>query len=129
YAQSKTANILFVRSLAEKLDSKGLKAYTLHPGAAMGTSLSPHLGEDDWKELSVLIREIRDPLDEKGTSFEFKTLNECAATHVVAAFDRPLHGHNGAYLTDGNLARKGELRSTATNPDDADKLWKLSEIW
>jgi NAD(P)-dependent dehydrogenase (short-subunit alcohol dehydrogenase family) len=41
YGQSKTANILFSKALAEKLGAKGLRAYSLHPGVALGTSLSP----------------------------------------------------------------------------------------
>lgn len=48
YGQSKTANILFARALAEKLGARGLRAYSLHPGVAFGTSLAPHgLTEED----------------------------------------------------------------------------------
>ena len=76
-----------------------------------------------------------------------KELDECTATHVVAAFDPRLDGmslrypfflpskpvltssidHNGAYLEDGDLVGKGVLRSTASKAEDAEKLWKLSE--
>jgi NAD(P)-dependent dehydrogenase (short-subunit alcohol dehydrogenase family) len=53
YGQSKTANILFARSLAEKLGARGLKAYSLHPGVAFNTSLAPHgLTDDDIASLS-----------------------------------------------------------------------------
>jgi NAD(P)-dependent dehydrogenase (short-subunit alcohol dehydrogenase family) len=45
YGQRKTANILFSRALAEKLGSRGLTAYSLHPGVALGTSLAPGFGE------------------------------------------------------------------------------------
>lgn len=52
YGQSKTANILFARSLAEKLGAKGVKAYSLHPGVAFNTSLAPQgLTEDDLAAL------------------------------------------------------------------------------
>jgi NAD(P)-dependent dehydrogenase (short-subunit alcohol dehydrogenase family) len=55
YGQSKTANILFARALAEKWGAKGLKAYSLHPGVAFGTSLAPHeLTNDDLASLSKL---------------------------------------------------------------------------
>jgi NAD(P)-dependent dehydrogenase (short-subunit alcohol dehydrogenase family) len=55
YGQSKTANILFARALAEKWGAKGLKAYSLHPGVAFGTSLAPHeLTNDDLASLSEL---------------------------------------------------------------------------
>jgi hypothetical protein len=56
--------------------------------------------------------------------FHWKTLDECAGTHVVAAFDPRLEDFNGAYLEDGNL---GEVEPTAKEPEDAEKLWKLSE--
>jgi hypothetical protein len=58
------------------------------------------------------------------SEFDFKTLDECAATHVVAAFDDRLEAYNGAYLEDGNL---GTVEPTAAKPEDVDKLWKLSE--
>lgn len=45
YGQSKTANILFAMSLAEKLGLKhGLLAFSLHPGV-IWTNLGNHL---DW---------------------------------------------------------------------------------
>lgn len=43
YGQSKTANMLFAISLAEKLGSRGLQAFSLHPGAILDTSLAKHL--------------------------------------------------------------------------------------
>lgn len=58
--------------------------------------------------------------------FDLKSLDECAATHVVAAFDTRLDDYNGAYLDNGNVAPQ-ELQSTAKNPEDPEKLWKLSE--
>jgi NAD(P)-dependent dehydrogenase (short-subunit alcohol dehydrogenase family) len=35
--------MLFAISLAEKLGSRGLQAYSLHPGAILETSLGNHL--------------------------------------------------------------------------------------
>lgn len=32
YAQSKSANMLYALSLSKKLESKGIKAFSLHPG-------------------------------------------------------------------------------------------------
>jgi NAD(P)-dependent dehydrogenase (short-subunit alcohol dehydrogenase family) len=120
YGQSKTANILFSNALAEKLGPKGLKAYSLHPGQTMGTSLAPGFDEEDLKELEAKDKEIG-----WDRGFDFKSLDECAATHVVAAFDPRLDEYNGAYLTDGNLS--DDVQPTAKNPGDAEKLWKLSE--
>lgn len=46
YGQSKTANMLFAVSLAQKLGQrKGLLAFSLHPGVIMDTTLGAHV---DW---------------------------------------------------------------------------------
>jgi NAD(P)-dependent dehydrogenase (short-subunit alcohol dehydrogenase family) len=120
YGQSKTANILFSRALAERLGPRGLRAYSLHPGVALGTSLAPGFGEEDLKSLQTKDKEIG-----WDRELDLKTLDECAATHVVAAFDPRLDGYNGVYLENGNLS--DDLQPTATRPGDAEKLWKLSE--
>jgi NAD(P)-dependent dehydrogenase (short-subunit alcohol dehydrogenase family) len=120
YGQSKSANILFSKSLAEKLGPKGLRAFSLHPGVTLGTSLSPGFDDEQMKSLEAKDAEIGWT---KG--LDFKNLDECAATHVVAAFDPRIDAYNGAYLADGNLS--GELQPTVTKEGDAEKLWKLSE--
>ncbi|KAL1644889.1 hypothetical protein SLS61_008570 [Didymella pomorum] len=121
YGQSKTANILFARSLAEKAGSKGLKAYSLHPGVAFNTSLAPQgLTDDDLASLNAKDKEIG-----WNRELDIKNLDECSATHVVAAFDPRLDDYNGIYLENGNLS--DDLQPTATHPADAEKLWKLSE--
>lgn len=53
YGQSKTANILFTNALVERLGSKGLKAYSLHPGQVMGTSLAVGFDDQDLADLSM----------------------------------------------------------------------------
>lgn len=120
YGQSKSANILFSKGLAAKLANKGLRAYSLHPGVTMGTSLSPGFGEEELESLKKKDAEMG-----WNTNFDIKTLDECAATHVVAAFDPRLDGYNGVYLEDGNLSKNEQ--PTVKKEGDAEKLWKLSE--
>lgn len=120
YGQSKSANILFSNALAEKLGPKGLKAFSLHPGVTFGTSLSPGFNEEDLESLKA--KDVEIGWDRE---LELKTLDECAATHVVAAFDPRIDAYNGRYLADGNLS--DDLQPTVTNEGDAEKLWKLSE--
>jgi NAD(P)-dependent dehydrogenase (short-subunit alcohol dehydrogenase family) len=56
YGQSKTANILFSNALAQKLGSRGLKAFSLHPGQTLGTSLAPSgFSDEDLADLSSCI--------------------------------------------------------------------------
>ncbi|KAF2266199.1 putative short-chain dehydrogenase [Lojkania enalia] len=125
YGQSKTANILFSKGLAKKLGSKGLHSYSLHPGVVFGTSLAPGVGDADFKELRALDIELGEVKGGEEHFLDIKSMDECAATHVVAAFDPRIDAYNGAYLEDGNIS--SDIRPTASNPDDVDKLWDLSE--
>ncbi|KAH6613090.1 putative short-chain dehydrogenase [Boeremia exigua] len=124
YGQSKTGNVLFSKALARKLGSRGLQSYSLHPGVNLETSLSGAVeggfSKEDIAELEAMNKKLGWTED-----FDMKDLDECAATHVAAAFDPRLKPYNGAYLEDGNVSDR--LQPTATNPEDIDKLWKLSE--
>jgi NAD(P)-dependent dehydrogenase (short-subunit alcohol dehydrogenase family) len=51
YAQSKTANMLFSVSLAQKLAKHGLVSVSLHPGVIQ-TKLSRDLSMENFSELS-----------------------------------------------------------------------------
>lgn len=57
YGQSKTGNILFSKALAKKLGPRGLRAYSLHPGVNLDTSLSGAeqggFSDDDVASLST----------------------------------------------------------------------------
>lgn len=120
YGQSKTANILFSVALAQKLGNRGLKAYSLHPGVTLGTSLAPPMDDSTLESVRKKDAEIG---WEGG--FDMKTLDECAATHVVAAFDERLSAFNGVYLENGNLS--DNVLPTARGEGDAERLWALSE--
>ncbi|KAL6913634.1 hypothetical protein ACHAPO_003375 [Fusarium lateritium] len=127
YGQSKTANMLFAISLAEKLGSRGLLAYSLHPGAILETSLANHLGNLD--SLIEADRAMGDPWGWVDWSTVPVTPEVGAATHVFAAFDPDLKDHNGAYLLDCRLADPfaDTVRPWATSSTEAELLWRLSE--
>ncbi|KAH8807555.1 hypothetical protein F5884DRAFT_752140 [Xylogone sp. PMI_703] len=118
YGQSKTANILFAVSLAKKLQARNIKAFSLHPGNAM-TNLAGHLAPTtDW---GVIMKRISDngiPIP------QFKSLDGACATTIAAAIDPALEEFSGAYLDDCNPAK---ATPEATSPENAEKLWKLSE--
>ncbi|PSN62465.1 short-chain dehydrogenase [Corynespora cassiicola Philippines] len=124
YGQSKAANILYSKALAQKLGSKGLRAYSLHPGVFFGTGLSPDIQQADFDEFKARDIEIGALKDGEEVTFDVKDIDSFTSTNVVAAFDPRLDGHNGAYLEDANIA---EPWPTATSLEDAEKLWKLSE--
>ncbi|KAI1089022.1 WW domain-containing oxidoreductase [Rostrohypoxylon terebratum] len=127
YGQSKTANMLFTLSLAEKLGGKGLQAYSLHPGV-IGTNLDNAL---DWNVQLPSLRAADRALGNKEgwADFKWKTPDEGAATHVYAAFDPNLKDHNGAYLENSHVADPWveTVKPWGTSQIEAARLWKLSE--
>lgn len=124
YGQAKTANILFSRSLAEKLGSKGVFSYSLHPGSIATTSLGVHV--DDWAVSyanlqAATLKNTGRPL---GQMAALKTSEQGSATQLIAALDPQYENVNGAYFDDSVPAEPAEH---ARSLEDAEKLWKLSE--
>ncbi|KAF2738236.1 NAD(P)-binding protein [Polyplosphaeria fusca] len=126
YSQSKTANILFSKALAQKLGARGLKSFSLHPGVIFGTALSTDVSDEDFADLKRIDKELGEVGGNDDFEWPMKTLQEGAATHVVAAFDPRIEAGNGGYLADGHLAPE-EMRPTVRKEEDVEKLWKLSE--
>ncbi|KAF7165929.1 hypothetical protein CNMCM5623_009921 [Aspergillus felis] len=127
YGQTKTANMLMAISLAEKLASRNLLAFSLHPGVIF-TNIANHLDLDlDFKELGALDREQGNPEGWKG--LEPKPVQTGVSTHIYAAFDPDLAEHNGKYLIDCHVADPwvDTVKPFATSPIEAERLWKLSE--
>lgn len=123
YGQAKTANILFAVGLEERLGSAGVHANALHPGAII-TELGRHLVSEDMDFLRA----------RGGGSMQFKTVEAGAATTVFAATAPELEGQGGHYLEDCHIARIDDtddalsgVRSYALDPENAERLWAISE--
>ncbi|KAF4633527.1 hypothetical protein G7Y89_g4591 [Cudoniella acicularis] len=127
YAQSKTANMLFSVSLAQKLRKKGLVSVSLHPGIIQ-TRISRDLAMEDFGELSQLDR-IQGYRAFWGLPYHFKTPSQGVATHVFAAFHPSLEfpENNGSYLVDSQVVAPKIFQSWARDPLEAERLWALSE--
>jgi NAD(P)-dependent dehydrogenase (short-subunit alcohol dehydrogenase family) len=54
YGQSKTANMLFSVSLAEKLGARGVKSFSLYPGRIV-TGIGRHLVAEEWVKAGASI--------------------------------------------------------------------------
>ncbi|KAI1389960.1 NAD(P)-binding protein [Hypoxylon trugodes] len=126
YGQSKTANILFGVSIAQKFGSK-LRAYSLHPGV-----IQTNLDRDvDWAVDGQGLKSADQLLGnaEGWSEFKWKSPQQGAATHAFAAFSPSLNSHNGAYLQDCQIADPWvhTVKPWATSAVEAEKLWKLSE--
>lgn len=114
YGQAKTSNILFSLALADRLGSRGVSAFSLHPGG-IATNLGRHMSEQEKEAISSLVPDM-------------KTVPEGASTTTVAAFDPAIESHNGGYLQDCHVRDvESNAKSWATGLDNANKLWELSE--
>ena len=125
YFQSKAANVLFAKCLAQKLAPHGIQAFSLHPGS-IPSGLQKHVSkavmaealkkteEAAAREGRVFTREVR------------KTAQQGCSTTLVAALDPGIARQSGAYLVDGGIA---EVQPSGPSMDmeTAEKLWRLSE--
>ncbi|CAK7227546.1 hypothetical protein SBRCBS47491_006606 [Sporothrix bragantina] len=128
YGQSKSANMLYSRSLAQKLGSRGVVSVSLHPGVIFTTNLSRHVATEDFAELG----DLNHKMGYKslwGVPLAAKSAAEGVATHVFGAFHPILDNveHNGAFLSDSKVLDNKLIQSWARDLIEAEKLWGLSE--
>jgi NAD(P)-dependent dehydrogenase (short-subunit alcohol dehydrogenase family) len=110
YAQSKTANILFTRELARRLEGSGVSANAVHPGA-----IATRLGRDGSALSEVLSRII---------GLFMKSPEQGARTSIHVASAPELEGVSGRYFAD---AREKEPLPHARDEAAATRLWEISE--
>ena len=127
YGQSKTANALFAVELDRRLKGKGVRAFSVHPGAIQ-TGLSRHMGDAELEAMNQRMKE--GPM-----AHHMKSVPAGAATSVYAATAPELEGKGGDYLEDCNIAEVRESMKDqadgvlphAVDPEAARKLWDVSE--
>ncbi|PSR87318.1 putative short-chain dehydrogenase [Coniella lustricola] len=135
YGQSKTANILFARSLAAKFGtSHHLQAYSLCPGLVGETQLGAHFADIsvEIQDMIVLDRELGNIEANlfASNAFQPKTLDVGASTLVTAAFSPDFKDGNGGFVHDNqleDLANTWYVKVWARDDFEAERLWKLSE--
>ncbi|PHH73504.1 hypothetical protein CDD82_5404 [Ophiocordyceps australis] len=130
YGQSKTANILFAVSLAEKLGKRGLRAYSVHPGVIYGTGLGSHLDMSPTGDFAELAALERSQGNQAGWQpFDLISAQQGAATHVYASFDPDVKKHNGVYLLECRVSDPwtDAVKCWSVNEIEAELLWRLSE--
>lgn len=143
YGQSKTANILHAVGITERGVDVGIEAFSAHPGAIVGTDLSP------WASPELL--RAMGNLDERGEPVidpdaGRKTAPQGASTQTWLATDPRLAGLGGAYAENNDISPLVDLPSPedlqgqvargetpvgvvehAVDPVAAEQLWQLSE--
>ena len=128
YGPAKTANALFALALDARGAAHGVRAFSVHPGAVL-----TELGRDVPKEE---LDAIRARLAVQGHT-TYKTTEQGAATSVWCATSPQLDGKGGVYCEDADIAQPVPadfaapqgVRPWARDPEQADRLWEMSEQW
>jgi NAD(P)-dependent dehydrogenase (short-subunit alcohol dehydrogenase family) len=131
YGQSKTANALFALGLDRRGQAYGVRAFSVHPGS-IATDLQRHVSVADLQSMGF--RDAEGKIPPKIAAM-YKTVEQGAATTVWCAANVQLEGKGGVYCEDCDIARQAPADSTersgvmswATDPERADRLWRVSE--
>lgn len=118
YGQSKTANSLFAVEAAKRWAADGITANAVMPGG-IRTALQRHQTSDAAQQIF--------------DNYDWKTLEQGAATSVLVAASPLLDGVTGRYFEDNNEAEvttdidaQEGVRPHALDPVDAARLWDVS---
>ena len=123
YGASKTANILHMVALDNRLRGRGVRAYAVHPGV-VATSLARHMRREDFAELMRFAP--ADPGQDKiDVRRDFQMPEHGAATQVWAAVTEELTGIGSVYLADCRI--REDIAPYAMDEARAAQLWELSE--
>ncbi|KAJ0181341.1 hypothetical protein K1T71_003426 [Dendrolimus kikuchii] len=117
YSQSKLANVLFSRELANKLKEHkidGVNTYSLHPGV-IKTELGRHLNDTLFSGARALIGFVFSPF--------MKTPKQGAQTTIYCAVDEKCANETGLYYSDCAVTSPSP---NALKDDNAKRLWDMS---
>ena len=109
YGQSKLANILFTKSLSEKLLNSGVTVNFLHPGF-----VSTGIGSNN-KGIWNLLMFLAKPFAKKS--------NKGAETSIYLCSSPAVKNISGEYFVDCTVEKVSEA---ANDPKQAEKLWDIS---
>jgi len=133
YGQSKTANVLLAIEAHRRWSPEGITANAVHPGAILETNLSRHMSPEVLERVWTGVRKRQAQSGGPG----LKTREQGAATSVLVATSPQLDGTGGRYFEDCNEAHllpadfspetANGVAPYALDPDNAARLWELSE--
>jgi len=125
YGQSKSAQLLGTRGLANRLKGNGITVLIAHPGVTLESKLLANSAVDQeyFGEAFALAIERNDgqPLPPQN----MVTLKQAAGVVLYTALNPKFREQSGAFVVENEIYK--ETRDYANNDADADKLWKLSE--
>ena len=136
YNQSKTANVLFVRSLDRRGTPHQIRAFAVHPGTILDTDLTRHFKGNELEAIGIRV-DADGKMDSSGFEANGGIVKSCdqgAATTIWAAVSPMLDGLGGLYCEDCDIARLAAaddpsaygVRPWAIDDVAAEKLWALS---
>lgn len=111
YGRSKGANILFTRSLAQRLENEDITVNCLHPGA-----VATSLGSQNDGLLSKLLPALLKPF--------FRSPEKGAETSLYLCSSDDVSGVSGAYFAN---CKQAKSKAWVRDDDAAERLWKYSE--
>jgi retinol dehydrogenase-12 len=111
YGRSKLANILFTRSLANKLEGQGITVNCLHPGA-----VATSLGGNNQGALSKIVPFLLKPF--------FRSPQQGAATSIYLCCSDEVNTVSGAYFV---KCKQVQPKPWARDDEAAQRLWAYSE--
>src|SRR6202158_1890552 len=122
YGQSKTANVLFAVEATRLWAADGITANAVHPGAIAATNLSRYMSPEALAETR------------SSGMYQFKTIEQGAATSVLVATSPLVEGIGGGYFEDCNEALVVDsdhsspfgVAPHALDPEAAARLWQVS---
>ncbi|XP_063702276.1 retinol dehydrogenase 13-like [Culicoides brevitarsis] len=117
YNQSKLANLLFTRSLSQRLAGSGVTVNALHPGV-VNTELGRHMGMFSSFLGKIFVKPFLWPF--------FKEPIAGAQTTLYVALDPDLEKITGKYFSDCALKTPA---AQAMDDKMAEWLWQVSEKW
>ncbi|CAG9983059.1 unnamed protein product [Clonostachys byssicola] len=120
YGQSKTANLWTAREIEQRFGESGVHSWALHPGS-IATELQRHVPASVQKEWA----------DDKEGAKGWKSVEQGAATTVLAAVSPELEGKGGLYLEDTQVAQPpargtSGIADWAYDNEGPSKLWSKS---
>ena len=131
YGQSKTANSLFSVHLDKVGGAQGVRAFAVHPGRIVSTSLSRFMSDEEKAQ----VLKSAPTSDLRFVPSFTKSVPQGAATTVWAATSPQLNGMGGVYCADCDISplvpdtseQTNGVRRWAVDPSTAGRLWQLSE--
>ena len=114
YGNSKLANILFAKEFGRRHQQRGIRTYSVHPGAVL-----TELGRDIRKKLPVFLVPLTDYL----SSLFLMTPKGGAQTILYCAVEPQLSQETGLYYANCQVKTPSEA---AQSSEEAQKLWQFS---